>query len=306
MKRVSKSAVVGRPRRNPGALPKDTATKARRPLLIIDGDSFAHRFYHALPKTILTKQKRPAGAVLGFANFLVRIYGAEQPRAVVVCWDTLEIPTYRHKALQSYQSGREFDAALIEQLKVIPKFVEACGFVNAKAPGYEADDLLAAAVASEERRRGRAIVASGDRDTFQLASDRTTIVYPVRAGETARIGPTEVRERYGVDPKQVPDFIALRGDPSDKIPGARGLGAAGAAALLRRYGTLEAALRAGRYSAYADKLRLYRSIATMDSKAPLPPLRDQRPGWSSAAEFAEQLGLNQLAKRLNELALAQL
>ena len=94
-----------------------------------------------------------------------------------------------------------------------------------RRPGYEADDFLAAAVSAEEKRGGTALVASGDRDTFQLASDRTTILLPVRAGEMARIGPAEVRERYGVEPAQVPDFIALRGDPSDKLPGAPGVGA---------------------------------------------------------------------------------
>src|SRR5207253_3163817 len=145
----------------------------------------------------------------------------------------------------------------------------ACGFANAKAPGYEADDFLAAAVVAEKRRGGAALVASGDRDTFQLASEKTTILYPVRAGEMARIGPAEVRARYGVDPKQVPDFIALRGDPSDKLPGAAGVGASGAASLLHKYGTLEALLAAGRFPAYANNLRLFRSLATMDAKAPL-------------------------------------
>ncbi len=145
-------------------------------------------------------------------------------------------------------------------------------------------------------------MASGDRDTFQLASDRTTILYPVRAGEMARVDPAEVRTRYGVEPAQVPDFIALRGDPSDKIPGAPALGAAGAAALLRKYGTLEAMLAAGRYPAHADRLRLFRRIATMDRKAPLPPLRDQSPKWHAAAALARAWGLEKLAQRLTELA----
>ena len=98
------------------------------------------------------------------------------------------------------------------------------------------------------------LIASGDRDTFQLASNRTTILYPVRAGEMARVDPAEVRARYGVDPAQVPDFIALRGDPSDKLPGAPGVGASGAATLLQRYGSLEAALKAGRFPAQAEEL----------------------------------------------------
>src|SRR5438105_4843337 len=215
------------------------STTVRKPLLVIDGDSFAHRAYHALPKTILGRGGRPAGAILGFANMLLKFYRTEQPRAVLVAWDTLSAPTYRHRQFPAYQSGRKFDDALIEQLKLVPTFVAACGFANARKAGYEADDFLAAAVAAEEKRRGTVSVASGDRDTFQLASDQTTIFYPVRAGEMARIGPAEVRERYGVEPKQVPDFIALRGDPSDKLPGLAGVGANGAASLLRKYGTLE-------------------------------------------------------------------
>jgi DNA polymerase-1 len=191
-------------------------------LLVIDGDSFAHRAYHGLPKSIVGRGNKGAGAIVGFANFLLRLYEAERPRAVLVGWDTLDAPTYRHQLLPEYQSGRAFDPDLLDQLAVLPELVAACGFANAKAPGYEADDFLAAAVAEEQRRGGTAIVASGDRDAFQLASESTTIVHPVRAGEMARIGPAEVRERYGVEPGQVPDFIALRGNPSDKLPGHAG------------------------------------------------------------------------------------
>jgi DNA polymerase-1 len=221
---------------------------------------------------------------------------------VLVAWDTLEIPTYRHEKFPAYQSGREFDDALLEQLHVLPKFVAACGFQNAKAPGFEADDFLAAAAAAEERRGGAVLVASGDRDMFQLASDRTTILYPVQAGKLTRVDPAEVRKRYGVEPEQVPDFIALRGDPSDKLPGARGVGASGAAKLLHQYGTLEAALSAGRFPTQAEDLRLFRSIATMNSKAPLPSLRSQKPNWSKAATLARKWELNQLAGRLEEFA----
>jgi DNA polymerase-1 len=267
-------------------------------LLVIDGDSFAHRSYHGVPKSVRRRGNKGGGAILGFANFLLRLYGQEGPRAVLVGWDTLDAPTYRHRALATYQSGRAFDAELLDQLDVLPQFVAACGFAYAKAPGYEADDFLAAAVAQEERRGGTAIVASGDRDAFQLASDKTTILQPVRAGEMARIGPAEVRERYGVEPKQVPDFIALRGDPSDKIPGLAGVGPKGAASLLRRYTSLEAALAHGSFAAQAEQLRLYRSIATMDASAPLPPLDDQTPTWGAAATLARDWDLNQLANRL--------
>jgi exodeoxyribonuclease III len=301
------------PQRNPGGLrsaqptlhakqSKPTAKSSDRPLLVIDGDSFAHRAYHALPKNIRRNGERPAGAILGFANLLLRLYREEEPRAILVGWDTYEAPTYRHEQFAAYQSGREFDDDLIEQLAVIPDFVAACGFANARRAGYEADDFLAAAAAAEERRGGLALVASGDRDTFQLASERTTILYPVRGQGMARIGPAEVRVRYGVDPAQVPDFIALRGDPSDKLPGAPGVGAAGAAALLRKYGSLTAILKAGRFAKEAEDLRLFRSIATMDRKAPLPRLADQKPKWDSAAALAREWQLKQLAGRIEELA----
>ena len=273
-----------------------------RPLLVVDGDSFAHRAYHALPKSIRRRDGGGGGAIVGFANFLVRFYAQEEPRAVLVGWDTLDAPTYRHQALPGYQSGREFDAELLDQLDILPLFVAACGFAAAKAAGCEADDFLAAAVAHEEKRGGTVIVASGDRDAFQLASEKTVILQPVRAGEIARIGPAEVRDRYGVDPGQVPDFIALRGDPSDKIPGAKGVGPKGAAALLQRYGSLEAALADGRFAAQADELRLYRRIATMNAAAPLPRLDDQTPRWAAAAALAREWGLGQLADRLLALA----
>ena len=272
-----------------------------RPLLVVDGDSFAHRSYHALPKSIRRRGNKGGGAIVGFANLLLRLYTQERPRAVLVGWDTLDQPTYRHRALPGYQGGREFDAELLDQLDLLPQFVAACGFVAAKAAGYEADDFLAAAVAQEEGRGGAAIVASGDRDAFQLVSDKTIILQPVRAGELARIGPAEVRDRYGVEPKQVPDFIALRGDPSDKIPGAKGVGAKGAAALLQRYGSLEAALADGRFAAQADELRLYQRIATMDAAAPLPLLEDQTPAWAAAATLAREWELGQLADRLAAL-----
>jgi len=273
-----------------------------RPLLVIDGDSFAHRAFHGLPKTIRRRGDKGGGAIVGFANFLLRLYLGEEPRAVIVGWDTLDAPTYRHEAFSDYQSGRQFDPELVDQLEVLPQLVAACGFANAKAPGYEADDFLAAAVAAEEARGGTAVVASGDRDTFQLASERTTILQPVRAGEMARIGPAEVRERYGVEPRQVPDFIALRGDPSDKLPGARGIGPKGAASLLRKYGSLEEALAKGRFPAQAEALRTYRRIATMDASAPLPALGDQTPTWAKAAALAQEWELIRLADRLAELA----
>jgi 5'-3' exonuclease len=268
-----------------------------KPLLVVDGDSLAHRAYHAMPKSIRLN------GVLGFANMLLRLWEAEEPRGVLVGWDTYEIPTYRHEAFEPYQSGRVFEESLLEQLPMMVQLSGAMGFANAKEGGYEADDFLGAAVASEEKRKGgRALVATSDRDLFQLVSERTTILQPVRGvSELARIGPAEVVERYGVEPKQVPDFIALRGDPSDKLPGARGVGPKKAADVLHEYGSLEGALEAGRFSAEAEDLRLYRRIATVDASAPLPPLEDQKPTWAEASTVAQDWGLNGLAERLAKL-----
>jgi len=272
-------------------------------LLAVDGDSFAHRAYHALPKSIKRADGHPAGALVGLMNMLLRLWESESPRAVFVAWDSLDTPTYRHEALAGYQSGRVFDPELLEQLDLLPELVEACGFACAKAPGYEADDFLGAVVVAEEAAGRDVLVATSDRDAFQLASERTKILQPVRGvSELARIGPPEVRERYGVEPAQVPDFIALRGDPSDRIPGAKGVGPTTAATVLREYGSLEAALAAGRFAAQKDDLVLYKRIATLDTDAPLPPLPDQQPTWARAAELATELGLGNLAGRLEALA----
>ena len=112
-------------------------------MLVIDGDSFAHRAYHGLPKSIRRRGNRGGGAIVGFANFVLRLYESEQPRAVLVGWDTLDVPTYRHRAFAAYQSGRQFDPELRDQLDLLPHFVATCGFVCAKFPGYEADHISA-------------------------------------------------------------------------------------------------------------------------------------------------------------------
>ena len=176
-----------------------------QPLLVVDGDSFAHRAYHALPKTIRRDNNRPAGAILGFANMLLRLYLAEQPRAVLVAWDTLDAPTYRHTVFEDYQGGRKFDDELIEQLELIPDFVTACGFANTKAAGYEADDFLAAAAAREEKRGGTVLVASG-------ANPRAV---PALRAHPAVVAMLEA------DPVALPDMVrrtgravTLRSDPS--------------------------------------------------------------------------------------------
>jgi DNA polymerase I len=273
------------------------------PLLVVDGDSLAHRAFHALPSSIRRAEGRPGNTIVGFANMLLRLWEAEEPRAVLVGWDTLEVPTYRHEAFEGYQSGREFDPELLEQLALLPQLVTALGFASAKAPGYEADDFLAAAAVDEQKRGGSVVIATSDRDAFQLVNERCTVLRPVRGVSVLeRVGPERVRELYGVDPEQVPDFIALRGDPSDRLPGARGVGPKTAADLLRRYRTLEDALADGRFASQGEELRLFRRIATLDASAPLPPLPNHTPTWAEASRLVDSWGLRQLAGRLEERA----
>jgi DNA polymerase I len=274
-----------------------------KPLLAVDGDSLAHRAYHALPTSIKDGSGRPANMVVGFANMLATLWESERPRTVFVGFDTLGVPTYRHELFDGYQAGRNFPPELMRQLDLLPELVAALGFAFAKEAGYEADDFLAAAAQAETARGGKTLVVTSDRDAFQLASASVTLLMPKRGvSELARVGPAEVRERYGVEPSQVPDFVALRGDPSDRFPGARGVGPAKAAAILAEFGSLGDALVAGRFSSQADELRAYLAIARLRADAPLPPLPDAEPAWPGAADLVERWGLAALARRFRERA----
>jgi DNA polymerase I len=239
--------------------------------------------------------------LVGFANMLLAVWEAEQPRTVFVGFDSVGEATYRHELLPGYQGGRDFPPELLEQLDRLPELVGALGFAWAKEPGYEADDFLAAAVMAEQERGGNALVLTSDRDLFQLASDKTTILMPKRGvSDLQRIGPDEVRERYGVDPEQVPDFVALRGDSADRIPGARGIGESRAASILRQHETLDSAIEAGVFQEQAEELRKYVRITRLQYHAPVPDLPDTEPSWSRAAELVGHWGLRKLAERLRE------
>ena len=235
-------------------------------LLVIDGDSLAHRAYHALPKSIRGTGGRPANALVGFGNFLLRLWEAEQPRAVIVGWDTLDDADLPARGAPRYQSGREFDDALLEQLDALPQLVAAFGFACAKAPGYEADDFLAAAAPAKaagpfSSRRRTATRSSSWVEARDRSSSRS------RASASSRgSGLPRCASGTASSPAQVPDFIALRGDPSDRIPGARGVGPKKAADVLAAR-TLEEAL-AGAVRAERGRPRLYRRVATMDADAP--------------------------------------
>jgi DNA polymerase-1 len=276
------------------------------PLLVIDGDSLGHRAYHAMPH-VEGAGGRPVGLLVGFANFLLATWRSTQPRAVIVCLDT-RVPSYRHELLPGYQGQRDpFADDLCEQLDRMPEMTEAFGFAAAKVVPYEADDLLATAVTQEEARGGGALVVSSDRDTYQLVSAVTATLHPRPRGELERVDRAGVRDRYGIEPEQVPDLIALRGDPSDNIPGARGIGQKTAAELLRRYGDLEGVIAHAAeltprqrlaVESSADELRLYLDVATMRRDVAMTIPEDASLDAGSAAEWCRTAGMLGLARRL--------
>jgi DNA polymerase-1 len=276
------------------------------PLLVIDGDSLGHRAYHAMPE-VEGAGGRPVGLLVGFANFLLATWRATAPRAVIVCLDA-RTPSYRHELLPGYQGRRDpFADDLCEQLDRLGELTEAFGFAAAKVAPYEADDLLATAVTLEEAHGGGALVVSGDRDMYQLVSEATTVLHPRPRGVLEPVDRDGVRERYGIEPGQVTSLIALRGDPSDNIPGARGIGQKTAAELLRRYGDLEGVIaHAGELTprrrlsieGSAGELRTYLEVAAMRRDAPLAIPDDAVLQPERAASWAREAGMRALATRL--------
>ena len=279
---------------------------AERPLLIVDGDNLAHRAYHSIPKSVKGAGGRPINAIVGWTNMVVYLWETEQPRALFTAWDTLGVETYRHKLWPDYQAGRVFDRAILEQLESLPELAAAFGFGVGKQAGYEADDFMAAAAKAETARGGHSLIVTTDRDAYQVVSASVTVLAP-RAGirDLVRIGPEQVVERFGVLPEQVPDYKALAGDASDRIPGAKGIGPKAAAALLLQYGNLEGVLAARSATispAAADQLRVFRRIVCMqdDVAVELPP--SGPPDWARAAAELARLGADNLARRVAGLA----
>jgi DNA polymerase-1 len=279
-----------------------TSISTERPLLIIDGDNLAHRAYHSMPKSLKSPDGRPINAIVGWTNMLVTLWEAEQPRSIYVAWDTLSVETYRHVLWPTYQGGRIFDNAILRQLDQLPVLTAAFGFGVGKRPGYEADDFMAGAAIAETKRGGRSLLLTTDRDAYQLVSDSVMVLAP-RKGvrDLMRIGPHEVVERMGVLPEQVPDFKALAGDPSDGIPGAKGIGPKAAAALLLKYGTLEAILDARTDTispSLADQLRLFKQVVSMQLDVDVVLPETAPPNWANAAAELRRLGAENLSERI--------
>jgi 5'-3' exonuclease len=270
------------------------------------------RAFYALPDSIKGKDDQPVNALLGTANLILREIEQHQPRAVVLCFGP-DAADYRVELFDGYHADRpELPDTLAPQFASSRQFFEAFGWTVAVSDTLEADDLLGAYARRETDAGGTTLVMTGDRDMFQCAGDSVTILY-VRTGKQGAelVDAREVRRRYGVPPELVPDFIALRGDPSDGIPGAKGIGEKTAAELLQRHGSLEGALeRAVRetkpsvraaLTTQADELRRFKEIATLrDVAVELPP--DASTNFSSAADAARERGMERLAKRLEQLA----
>jgi DNA polymerase-1 len=288
---------------------KGEAGKEVAPLLVVDGDSIFFRAFFALPKSIEGKDGRPVNALLGAANLILRVAAEHEPRAVVVCFGA-EAAHYRVELYDGYHAQRpELDPDLAHQYTLVQDFFEAFGWTVASHDSLEADDLLASYASVEAERGGRAVIMTGDRDLFQCAGDGVAVLYVSTGKDMQLIGPAEVEQRYGIPPELVPDFIALRGDPSDGIPGAKGIGEKTAADLLQRHGSLEdvmrAAIREGKPSVRKalldepDLLLAFKEIATVqhvDVEPPADTPLDREP----AAKKAADLGMGALSKRLAE------
>jgi 5'-3' exonuclease len=285
-------------------------------LLVVDLPSMLFRAFYALPSSIKNPDGQPVNALLGAANLILGQVEEHRPRAVVLCIGP-DAAAYRVELYPAYHADREeaFPDELGPQWEDSADFFGAFGWTVATHDSLEADDLIGSFARREQEAGGRALLMTGDRDMFQCAGKGVKVLYVstgVRGAE--EIGPAQVKERYGIPPKLVPDFIALRGDPSDGLPGAKGVGEKTAAELLRKHGSLEGVLDAAfreprpalrtALTGARDELLAFKEIATLrDEKVRRP--RDKRTDYRSAAKAARERGMNRLADRLEETAKAR-
>jgi DNA polymerase-1 len=280
------------------------------PLLVVDAPSLMYRAFHALPRTITGPDGTAVNALLGTANLVLQAVEKHSPRAVVLAFGA-EAADYRVELYDGYHADRpEMPDDLQPQWADARAFFEAFGWTVLSVEDLEADDLLGSLATIETDAGGTVLLFTGDRDMFQCVGPSVTVLWPAGKGETEPIDVDGVRARYGIEPAQVPDFIALRGDPSDGIPGARGIGEKGAKELLRDHGTLEALIAAAAsprtelrprvraaLTDEADALRAYREIATL-RHIDVPRPADAPTDWAGAAAAARERGMNRLAERL--------
>jgi DNA polymerase-1 len=270
------------------------------------------RAFYALPDSITGADGQPVNALLGTANLILREVESHSPRAVVLCFGP-DAATYRVELFDGYHAERpEVPDTLSPQFAQCPAFFGAFGWTVAVSEDLEADDLLGTYARLESEAGGQTLLLTGDRDMFQCASESVTVLYTKTGARGAEVvGPAEVRKRYGIPPELVPDFIALRGDPSDGIPGAKGVGEKTAAELLGEHGSLEAILdnalaisRPRLRTTLVDsreELLAYKDIATLRDAGVERPA-DRETDWAGAAAAAHDLGMNRLGERLEKVA----
>lgn len=295
------------------------------PLLLADVPWLLYRSYFALPKSIADADGRPVNALLGTVNALLGAIDSLAPgggvRAVVACMGA-EQADYRVELYPPYHAHRDpMPPELARQWELAPGLLASLDWLDASSDSLEADDVMFSYARVERENGGRALLVTGDRDLYGAVDERVAVLELGKGGRTSQLGPAEVRERYGVEPPLVPDFIALRGDPSDGLPGAPGVGAKTAAELLRRYGSLEDVLDAAQALAskvrreagemttrtaaslreHDAQLRDFKRIATLqriDVELPL----DRATDYTAGAAEARELGMRRLAERLQKLA----
>jgi DNA polymerase I len=241
-------------------------------LFLVDGNNLAYRAYFALPEELQTTDGQPTNALLGFTNMLFKLLSDYRPRGVAVAWDTR--PTHRTEIAETYKEGRRpMPDLLREQFPHFRPIVEAFGYQNLEFEGWEADDVIATLATQADEAGIRTCVVSTDRDAFQLCSDNVCLMMTPRGVADVHVyTPERVELRYGIRPDQVPDFIGLKWDTSDNIPGIPGIGDKTAGQLIAQYGSLEDVVvhadelspaRGKAVREHADQARASKVLATM-------------------------------------------
>src|SRR6476659_715879 len=285
-------------------------------LFLIDGNSLAYRAFFALPESIATSTGVPTNAIFGFASMLVKILTDYGPKATVVVWD--KGYTGRKEVYAEYKAQRSTRPDLLkEQWPAFEPLVSAFGYQNLAVEGYEADDVIASIVqrARQEDPPIPVMVVTGDRDAYQLVGDGVRIMTTSRGITDTKVYDREgVIERYGIPPELVPDFIGLKGDTSDNIPGVPGIGDKNAAELLQKFGDLEGVLgnvddisgakRKENLTNHADDARVSKQLATVQRDVPvdLDPATEavREPDRSRLREVFREFELRDPLRRLEE------
>lgn len=284
-------------------------------LVLVDGHSLLYRAFYAT-RPLSTTDGRPTNAIYGFAGMLWQILEDEQPDAIVVAFDTAA-PTFRHEEFTDYKAHRpETAESFYVQVPAAHELVEAMGIPVIALEGYEADDVLGT-LAQRARQQGyQVLIVTGDQDALQLVDEGTCVLMPQKGmGQTVRYDEQAVHERFGLLPTQLPDFKALKGDPSDNIPGVPGIGDKKAAALLKQFGSVENLLEhlhevedpklRALLEQYREQIPQYKRLATIVRDAPVP---DTPPRWKPTPEHfsrlqrvLESLEFRSFLRRLPEL-----